>query len=43
MYEWMEKYIDKCRNKLFYYKKKKKRDSQKKRVSFQGKNKSQHI
>lgn len=42
MYEWMEKYIDKCRNKLFYYKKKK-RDSQKKRVSFQGKNKSQHI
>lgn len=41
MYEWMEKYIDKCRNKLFYYKKK--RDSQKKRVSFQGKNKSQHI
>lgn len=22
MYEWMEKYIDKCRNKLFYYKKK---------------------
>mgnify|MGYP006880535327 CR=1 FL=1 len=23
MYEWMEKYIDKCRNKLFYYKKKK--------------------